>query len=62
MTNEEHRRLTAALVAKMRRGPWGGLSAIEAEELESVVGTTIADTVLVLEGIATIEQYEQALA
>lgn len=60
MTNEEHARLTAALVEKH----WPYRDSFPPGEDEylgwftSVVATNVADTVLVLEGVCTIEQYE----
>lgn len=55
MTNEEHERLTRAIVAKVR--PHGGY-AVDEEYLGFVVGQAVADATLVAEGVFTIEDLE----
>lgn len=59
MTNEEHARFTAALVAKAKRiGDDPAFWPTRDDWLYAMIGSAIADTVLVCEGSATIEQYE----
>lgn len=57
MTNEEHARLTRALVRKC--GPLLDLYPTFVDSgVPAIVSSVIADTVLVCEGVSTIEDYE----
>lgn len=57
MTNEEHRRLTAALTRKVR-GAFDDYYGDPEAAWECIVGTVIVDTVCVVEGVIPIEAYE----
>ncbi len=56
MTDAERERFVAALVAKHRR--YLG-QEVSDETLAGIVGTTVVDTELVLEGAVTIGEFEQ---
>lgn len=61
LTSDEHRRLTDALVAKAKRLGWPDAYNTDEDPdgwLRTVVGTTIADTAMIVEGVVPIEQYE----
>jgi hypothetical protein len=59
MTNEEHERFTAVMMRKYR---WQ-LDAYptEDEALEGIIGGVIADTSLLLDGVVSLDRWEQAL-
>jgi hypothetical protein len=57
VTDDEHRRLTAALARKAAGLPRAGYS--EDEWLAVVVGTVVADTAFVLDGTVPVEAYEE---
>lgn len=63
MTDAEMVRLVELLVKKWERyPPYDSGDRISHDTLESIIGTTVADTLLVVEGTFTVNDYEPAAA
>jgi|SRR5882757_663853 len=61
LSEEQFNRLCAAFIQKhlLHAGGWPG-NQVNGDWFETVVGSVVADTMLVLAGSTTVEDYEQA--